>query len=366
MSVVEQSPSKSGRRTRDAIVDCDVHNLPRSDAEVKRYIPPRWRDYYDREPPFAADVGLVLGARPQNHIFRRDSVPTGGPPGSDLGLMREQLLDRFNVHRALLITLESPKLQQYGEAGLALAAGVNDWNAEEWLDADDRLFGTMTVPSEDAERAAAEIERVAQHGRFVAVNLPMHTREPMGHPKYWPMYEAAAASRLPLIVHVNGFAGFISALHPPTYFVERHTGMTHPYQVQIVSLVYSGIFDRFPSLRFVLAEGGLSWAASLMWRLDRIWQGMRKHEPHLTVAPSQVIREHFAFTTQPLDEPAKPEHLAQVLEHIGMDDRVLFASDYPHWDFDDPNRVLPSATVGGELRERILSQNAENLFPFPA
>ena len=113
-----------------------------------------------------------------------------------------------------------------------------------------------------------------------------------------------------MAAHVGGFSGTHTATGWPTYFVEHHTGYTQPYQAQIVSLVYSGVFDRFPGLQFVLEEGGIGWMPSLMWRLDRAWEALREHAPHLERPPSEVIREHFWFTTQPFDEPEQPEYLA--------------------------------------------------------
>jgi predicted TIM-barrel fold metal-dependent hydrolase len=49
---------------------------------------------------------------------------------------------------------------------------------------------------------------------------------------------------------------------------------------------------------------------------------------------------------------------------LGMDDRLMFASDYPHWDFDSPDRVLPSSLIGPELHAKVFFQNALDLFAF--
>ena len=62
--------------------------------------------------------------------------------------------------------------------------------------------------------------------------------------------------------------------------------------------------------------------------------------PHLKRKPSEYIREHVWWTTQPMEEPERREHLFEMIEWIGWD-KLMFATDYPHWDFDDPSRVLP-------------------------
>jgi predicted TIM-barrel fold metal-dependent hydrolase len=126
------------------------------------------------------------------------------------------------------------------------------------------------------------------------------------------------------------------------------------------------VFERFPTLHVILEEGGIAWMPALLWRLDRIWESMGEHAPSaVTLRPSQLIREHIAFTTQPLDEPEKPHMLGQLLDQMGMNDRIMFASDYPHWDFDDPDRILSGSALTPELRAKIGSENALRLIPFP-
>ena len=74
--------------------------------------------------------------------------------------------------------------------------------------------------------------------------------------------------------------------------------------------------------------------------------------PDFTARPSDIIRKHVWLTTQPMDEPAQPGYVQQLFEHLDMDDHIVFASDYPHWDFDDPTRVLPASVIGAERREQ--------------
>ena len=252
---------------------------------------------------------------------------------------------------AILSPLEVLGWPTYGDEAGAFMTALNDWMVDEWLDADDRLYGAISIPVEDGPRAAAEIERAAADPRFVTVLMTMVTREASGIRSTG----RSTRRRRPTVCRSRptsgASAGRTSATGWPTYFVEQHAGYTQPYQAQIVSLVYSGVFDRFPGLQVVLEEGGIGWMPSLMWRLDRAWESMREHAPHLTRRPSETIREHFWFTTQPFDEPEKPAYLPQLLEQLGMDDRIMFASDYPHWDFDDPRRVLPKS-LGNELREQ--------------
>ncbi len=78
--------------------------------------------------------------------------------------------------------------------------------------------------------------------------------------------------------------------------------------------------------------------------------------------PSELVREHVWLTTQPLDDPPSRAQLVEMFDHVDMGDRIMFASDYPHWNFDSAERVLPASVIGDELRENILRRNADRLF----
>ena len=123
-----------------------------------------------------------------------------------------------------------------------------------------------------------------------------------------------------------------------------------------------GVFERWPALKIVLIECGFGWLPALGWRLDKLWHRMRDEVSHVKRPPSEYIREHFWVSTQPMEEPEKPSHLMEVLDWIGPD-RVLFASDYPHWDFDDPFLALPPA-LDEARRAQIFSGNARALYGF--
>ncbi len=114
--------------------------------------------------------------------------------------------------------------------------------------------------------------------------------------------------------------------------------MTH-----LVSLICQGVFETFPALRIVLMEGGVAWLPGLLWRLETNYKALRMEVPWVKRLPSEYVRERVRFTTQPMDQPPEPGHLRPILEMIGGKEMFLFASDYPHWDFDAPAGIgIPS------------------------
>ena len=73
-----------------------------------------------------------------------------------------------------------------------------------------------------------------------------------------------------------------------------------------------------------------------------------------------TIRDHIFWTTQPMEDPERRDHLFDVIDWVGWD-KLLFATDYPHWDFDEPSRVLP-AGVSDANREAFYLGNARKLY----
>jgi hypothetical protein len=141
-------------------------------------------------------------------------------------------------------------------------------------------------------------------------------------------------------------------------------GHSQCQQSALASLVLEGVFERFPKLKMVMIEAGFGWAPSLAWRLDKAWQRLRSEVPHVRRPPSEYIREQVWWTTQPMEDPERREDLFDVIKWIGWD-RLLFATDYPHWDYDEPSRVLPPG-VSEANRAAFYLGNAQKLYGIAA
>ena len=84
----------------------------------------------------------------------------------------------------------------------------------------------------------------------------------------------------------------------------------------------------------------------------------------LTRLPSEIIREHFRLSSQPMEEPEDPKQFLPLLEMLGSDDMLLFATDYPHWDFDAPDQAFP-VRLPAALERKIMSENARAVYRLP-
>ncbi len=362
MTLTLEKPTTSGR-TRTAVIDCDIHNAVTSPKALLPYLPERWRRHQET----FGGRGHSGGVYPRANLnaARTDSwPPNGNPPGSDLPFLREQLLDTWNMEYGILNPLLGAGGQLNLEYGAAMASAINDWQIAGWTEPEPRLRASMVVPYEDADLAAAEIDRLGDHPHFVQVLLVARTAEPLGRRRYWKLYEAAARHDLPIGIHFGGHGGGpITGAGWPSFYIEDHAGMSTAFQSQVISLVCEGVFERFPTLKIVLIEGAFAWLPSLMWRLDRAYTRLKEEVPHLTRLPSEYIREHFWITTQPMEEPTKPQQFHELLAQLDMNDRLMFATDYPHWDFDAPDQAIP-VRLERTLEEQIMAGNARAFYRF--
>jgi predicted TIM-barrel fold metal-dependent hydrolase len=245
----------------------------------------------------------------------------------------------------------------------ALATAVNSWTAAEWLDREPRLLASIALPIGDVDHAVAEIRRVAASDRrFAEVYLPARAWDPYGNRRYWPIWEAAVEHDLAVGIHFGGVTG-----NPPTpvgplagYF-DEYCAAGQLFQAHIVSMVCEGVFDRFPTLRVVLSESGVTWLPTLFWKIDTEWKSARREIPWVRRPPSEYIREHVRVTAQPLDIPPEAgQVLRDVLDQLGGIDMLMFSSDYPHRHAVDLEPLHAQLTP--EERQRFDHDNAAEVF----
>ncbi|PJE33104.1 Amidohydrolase [Pseudooceanicola marinus] len=362
MSVTELEKTET-TEAKLGIVDCDIHPALTTRGEIAAFLPLRWRDHVRdwgmrSGGPFA---GALQYPR-MGHGMRQDSYPPdGGAPASNLAFMQTQLLDDLNIEFGLLHALNAGPSLQNQELGAAVCSAFNDWQIDKWLSKEPRLKGGISIPQEDTAAALREIDERSKDPRFVQVAFVPRSMEPAGRRRYWPIYERAEALDLPIGVHsaatgwrANSGAGWGS------FYVEEHYGFAHTAQTMLTSMIFEGVFERFPKLKVVLVEGGFAWLAPLMWRMDREWERMREEVPHVTRRPSDYVKSNVWLTTQPVEEPPNVRHMTHLLNWIGWD-KLMFSTDYPHWDFDHPDRAF-RVGMSEEARRGILRDNALGVY----
>lgn len=342
-------------------IDVDVHERYRSARDLLPYLDEKWHHYITeckynavRNMPYVrlSGGGDRLDARPADH----------SPAGSDLDLLRRQLFDEARVSIAILtgaLDVYFGGAEVQTDFYVHLASAYNAWLAENWLAKDHRLRGSIQIAPQDPEAAVAEIEKWAGHPQMIQVLLPVITHDTYGRRYYFPIFAAAERHGLPIALHQCWATE--TSVGWPQYYVEWHSNVSQAFMSQLSSLIFGGVLERFNKLKVALIEGGFAWVPSLMWSLDQNFRYLRHEVPWLKRLPSEYIRDHCKAATQPMIEPEKPEHLEQIVDMIGDDRFLMFSTDYPHWDYDDPIQALRCVRDPG-LRRKILVDNAREFY----
>jgi predicted TIM-barrel fold metal-dependent hydrolase len=358
--------TRAGSQERVRVIDCDVHESPASPKLLKPYLAKEWHGFIESNELIPNNGYTVpIGGT------RRDAVRPDGKIGSmDVEQIIWQHLDAYDITYAVLTGLLGFKFAAMPQMQLAagLASAYNDWVMENVLSRDRRFKGSVAVAPQLPDRAAAEIDRVGGHPDIVQVALPTSSPDlPWGHPYFYPIWEAAVRNHLRIGMHLmppTGLQGVPNGAGWPRSYMENRSQYPNLFEAQLISMVCNGVFEKFPDLGLVFLEGGFSWVPGVMWRLDQSWRSLRSEVPWLKRRPSEYIREHVRFATQPFEEPDDPKHLLHLIDMMGSDELLLFASDYPHWDFDAPVNALPSV-LGKELKEKILWRNGAAFYGLP-
>jgi uncharacterized protein len=364
LDALDRPAGETQRANRLAIIDGDIHTTPNSLADLAPFLETRWvrhLETYGSRKRHGANFEPYPKSAPR--ATRRDAWPdSGATPGSDLALLQSQHLDFYGVDIGIMGPLSfSGQGEINPDLSAAMARAINDWQIHVMARPEPRLKASVVVPFEEASASVKEIERIGADPSIAQAFMLTRSQDPLGNRRYWPIYEAAAAHDLPVAMHVFGAGGHAyTGAGWPSYYIEEGSGHSTSCQTVVTSLVMEGVFERIPKLKVVIVEGGFGWLPALTWRLDKLFETMRDEVPHLKRRPSDYIREHIWLTTQPMEEPADRQHLADVVSWVGAD-RLLFASDYPHWDFDDPFRAFP-ASIGEADKTRMLTENGKAVY----
>jgi predicted TIM-barrel fold metal-dependent hydrolase len=236
-------------------------------------------------------------------------------------------------------------------------SAVNDLVVDRWLDADARFRFAIAVAPHDAGRAVAEIERLGRDRRAVAVCLPL-VAQSMGHVHYHPIYAAAERLRLPVMVHPSGFEGAVvgpARLGGVGPYTPEETFSLLPQVAMsnLASLVFDGVFERFPELKVIFAGFGCAWAPPVLWRADAEWRGLRVEVPWLTRSPSEYVADHVRLVVDGACE--RGEGVGARMTRMLPAGVLLYGSDAP---FASSAALAALAELPDDLRPAAARANA--------
>ena len=363
----------------------DLQWLPRE--LWQRRVPERWREraprvvdtadgpYWmcgdDRWDAWGGRTGAAGAMGGRRLALERGGVLEPGVLRPTTTALRLADMDRDGVDATVMYGPIVPLLIPDPELRRVCYRAYNDWLAEFCATAPARLVGAGLVPIDDPVSAAAEVQYLHSIGLRTCMLLAARVATPLWDDAWEPLWEAAAGTDTSIGFHLGGglrthVSSGPKAVHPGNMGV-RVACSTLQMDEPLCAMIFSGALERHPRLKIVLAETGIGWLPYVLERFDDTYDKFvdapeywRRHGGlAIKMPPSAYFRRHVWATFQ-------TDHVGlRLLDTLG-DDRVMWASDYPHADSTWPESqkaieenfkdVTPTA------RRAILCENARQLY----
>jgi predicted TIM-barrel fold metal-dependent hydrolase len=372
------------------VIDGDGHIIFPSDDWWKPYLPKKYwqwtpqrrsesggtaRDYVEGRPVSAPmvvstkDGGLGWGFTPgawkradAASITMAEARKAGGADPKD----RLQAMDVDGIDIAYLYP-SSPLLSQpaaiFSSAfALAMEQAYNDWLYDYCAEDRHRLRPAALIPQQDAVLAVEEMERARKRGVTVAMLRP----NPVGpytidHPNNELIWTAAEELNMAVALH-EGVE--LDILHLGADRCQNGTQKhvaSHPLEMMMASLVLitGGLLERHPRLRLGFMESGAGWAPFWLHRMDEHYERMFGGVRTTKEPPSHYFKRQCFLGVEP-DDPLIPN-----MVDFGLEECLVFSSDFPHVDAIYPGSVSALATrtdLTGATKRKVLLENAQRMY----
>jgi predicted TIM-barrel fold metal-dependent hydrolase len=239
------------------------------------------------------------------------------------------------------------------------------WVTEKALpDTNGRMYTMLCLPFSDPEGSLRMVETFGGRkgvGGFMITSV----REKMSvsDNAYMKVYRAIEERGLAIAFHSGPNWGS-NTFQSCNRFISAHAlGFSWFNILHCTNWVVNGMGERFPKLPVLWIEAGLAWIPFLMQRLDHEYMLRPSECPVLKKKPSDYMRDMY-YTSQPM-EIQDMEALETTFRMINAETQLLYASDYPHWDFDLPSTIWDLPFLSDKARHNILGGTAHKLFKLP-
>jgi len=342
------------------VVDTDLHlRIPLDD--LAKYMDEPHRSIVEN--PTFTPVDRTGWNRYMGKKITKNELP-------DADAVQEHVCGEFQVDYPLINAFPVLASVPEDDRAVHMMRAYNDYMLDNYLDKYDHFLGLASIATQKPDEAAEEIDRISTEKQIVGVYLltSTGTHPPLGDPKYDPIYKAVQDNNLHVAFH--GSAGAPFAKDFPLQnshfnrFLPTHI-LSHPWEMMLTmtSLLVEGVPVKFQDINFTFLEAGISWVPYMMFRWNKDYSMRRTEAPLLEKSPEEYIRDQFYFASQPVGEPNDPEDLKRIIDIMGTN-RLMLATDYPHWDFDHPDALDKHIRqfYDEEERAKILSGNAIEAF----
>jgi len=246
------------------------------------------------------------------------------------------------------------------EIEAALGRAYNRWLTERILPQDERIKGLLYLPFNTPRACIDIVKEFGDAKGVIGFTICATRNKPVHHDAYMPLYSLIEETGKPLALH-SGFHWGDPSFMQLNRFISMHAiSFVHYNLIHLTNWVINGLPERFPKLKVVWVESGLAWVPFIMQRLDHEFMMRVCEAPMLKRPPSEYIREMY-FTSQPL-EKNNLQLLEATFAAMRAETQLLFASDWPHWDFDPPSAITSIPFLSDQAKRNILGLNAARVF----
>lgn len=362
-----------------AVIDADGHVLETAGCDWERYLEAPFKHRAPQWAPFDTGGGRFYMEGhfwPQPYPIPRKvggvEVPAlhKGRRGMYEPALRLQHMDEDGIDVAVLfggaVNVGASVLPDAAFAA-AMCRAYNNWLYDFCAQDPRRLKGVAAVPLQDVPAAILEMRRAVSELGFVCVAVPpnMHGKN-LDAPELDAFWAAAQALDVPIGVHMITNLWGMPGAADHRFLRQFHmhlTAFTFELMIASAAMITGGVFDRFPRLRAGFLEGGCGWVPFWFDRLNEHWEVLGDQVVNALEPMEYLKRGNCYFGLEPGEIT-----LRQTLDLIG-NDRILFASDYWHWDAAFPGAVKKVAErpeLTATEKQRLLTANAQAFFRWPS
>ena len=355
------------------IVDSDAHHyesehmgeiLPFMENEVLKQLAISARGKGGRGTVLPQNVGYQdMGGRVTRYPLRGSEKTADGKGHRDVQL-GHRWMDAMSVDYSCIFPtgMLSIGLHPQKEMEADLCWAYNRWLTEKVLpESNGRFFSMLCLPFSDPD---ASYRQVCEFGgrKHVGGFMVTTVRPKIGVQEncYMKTYRAIEERGLVLSFH-SGPSWGDHTFQSCNRFLSAHAlGFSWYNILHCTNWVVNGMGERFPKLPVAWIESGLAWIPFLMQKLDHEYMLRPSEAPLLKKRPSDYMRDMF-YTGQPM-EIQDEEALQCTFRMMNAETQLLYASDYPHWDFDLPSTIFDRPWLSEKAKHNILGGTAARLF----
>jgi predicted TIM-barrel fold metal-dependent hydrolase len=365
--------AKEARRSDYFIVDVDAHVtetafwsqvVDRMESDVYRQMARAFKERGGSPPGLLNTTPGLLYQDVFGRIPHQQRLGEAVPPGHSHAQVTlvQRAMDSMGIDYMVVFPTPMLVLGMHPQVEMEVVIGnaFNKWLTEEILPQEPRIKGMLYLPFNHPETALKAVETYADNPSVIGYSVTSTRFRAVHHDSYMPLYSAIQATGKPLAFH-SGFHWGDQSMQQCNRFISMHAISFVYYNIiHMTNWIMNGLPERFPRLKLMWIESGLAWIAFLMQRLDSEYMMRSSEAPLLKRRPSEYMAEMY-YSSQPL-ERSNLDLTEATFKAMRAQTQLLFASDWPHWDFDLPNSITTLPFLSEDAKRNILGLNAARLF----